>query len=350
MARIRQIRLAKNEAKPEALVSLAPHQLTLDLSHGQAGCNYRCRGCIDNSVAGKNLVEMPQEIFRDLLDYAKINRLVGFMFYGREPLMHPLVNTFLNEISETELAVRLVTNGSLLRQHENALFAACAVQRGNGSGIRVSVNADENNYPRLTRQTNVALKMVLSSISSLVKKGALVGISTVVQGQSAGQLSNIGQLPEIVRLAKQAGASLISLIPYRNPESKKVFSYTPSETDFIKALAGEQGITLGPRFFSSQPVPEDNYDFPCLASLLAQAVIYPDGTIGGCTERRGEETAIIGQMTPTCSFSTAWHSQKRVRKQQEILKICQGKDCDRYHRVHVPILTGQSLEHFSNFI
>ena len=77
------------------------------------GCNYRCPFCHNRSLVFLN--ENDSEIStEDILDYARNRRKVldGVCITGGEPTLHKGLKSFIREIKELGLKVKLDTNGS----------------------------------------------------------------------------------------------------------------------------------------------------------------------------------------------------------------------------------------------
>ncbi|HEX6597986.1 MAG TPA: radical SAM protein [Gemmatimonadaceae bacterium] len=88
-----------------------------------ANCNLRCVGC----RYGREFMsgsQLPFPIVRELLDDAKAAGFWDVRFYGGEPLLHPDLPKMIAHARSIDLGAYLTTNGILLGQRIDALYAA----------------------------------------------------------------------------------------------------------------------------------------------------------------------------------------------------------------------------------
>ena len=323
---------------PDLLKNIPPIFLNLDLTWR---CNYNCIGCIDEDIIERghlttsSIKNIDWKLCEDLLNYAEKSRLLGFIIQGAEPLLFPQIDEFLLACADRNLVIRLVTNGSHVIQHSKAILAAL---QKNGASLRVSINANRDNYQRLVKSNEADYDTVLEGIRTISNFGGKVIVSTVVFGKSFGAFTNIDQLGDIARDCMSSGASMLILLPGRSPIKKSMLNFNESEIAYVRNFAKmeEAGIKilLGNRFFLEETVPASKQykNFaPCPTGLM-RVVVGADANLYTCTEHRGENAAIIGRITKGKSFAEVWHSRERAVKQIAFnpSKHCNGITCDRY--------------------
>jgi len=321
------------------LKGISPTYLNLDITWR---CNYDCIGCIDGGVVGREEIvkdtslDMDWELTQDLLEYAENHDLLGFIVQGGEPLLYPRIDDFLNYCTEKGFILRLVTNGSQILKHSEALISAFQIPK---SQIRVSVNADEEHYSDFTK-SKANLKTVLNGIEAVVKGGADVVVGSVVFGrnlEAKGFVSNIEQIESIFNRVSSIGVQVLVLLPGRHPQTKEMIPFEKDELDALDSLASRKSTTnveIGGRFVVERELPArdqiKNY-FPCPTALL-RIVVGSDGRLYHCTEHRGESDAEIGRMSKANTFAQVWHSEQRVRRQLHFdpRTHCERITCDRH--------------------
>jgi molybdenum cofactor biosynthesis enzyme MoaA len=103
-----------------ALISPTPRQLTIAVT---AFCNLRCIGC----NYGRDFMKGEQlswVALKGALDDAKWAGIEKVRFYGGEPLLHPRIVDAVAYARTIGLEPYITTNGLLLRQKIDALYAA----------------------------------------------------------------------------------------------------------------------------------------------------------------------------------------------------------------------------------
>jgi MoaA/NifB/PqqE/SkfB family radical SAM enzyme len=337
--RLRLYNLIIANKDPKLLQYIPPAYLNLDITWR---CNFNCIGCIDGGVVGRESnrkLDMDWSMVQDLLKYAKENDLRGFIVQGGEPLLYPKIDKFLHACAELNLAVRLVTNGSKIFRHRDAIIAAL---QHHGSSIRVSINADTAHFPSFTG-SKVGLDKIFAGIKELTGAGATgVTAGTVVFGkqfEDLGMPSNISQLDEIAARAAAAGIERLFFLPARDPLTKGIKLLTPNELSVLYALRqnweNRMQISLGDRFYSWFELPSRRHRLdltPCSIGLL-RTVVGSDGKLFICTDHRGEEAAVIGDISQGKTFAQVWHSEERVMKQIRFSPEthCRNITCDKQH-------------------
>jgi len=103
-----------------ALIRPQPRRLTVAIT---AHCNLRCIGC----RYGRDFMPAAQlslDEVRQLLDDAREAGVEMVRLYGGEPLLHPDLPAMVRHAADIGLATYITTNGILLRQKIDALYAS----------------------------------------------------------------------------------------------------------------------------------------------------------------------------------------------------------------------------------
>lgn len=89
-------------------------------------CNLSCSFCAPNNRLKRSLTYA--EFNKIALEIKSISDYIYFHIQG-EPLLHPLLNDFLNCCKQIDLKVQLVTNGTLLSSHASDLLSNQALRK-----------------------------------------------------------------------------------------------------------------------------------------------------------------------------------------------------------------------------
>jgi radical SAM protein with 4Fe4S-binding SPASM domain len=331
------------------LKDIPPIYLNLDITWR---CNYDCVGCIDGGVVGRDEIvketnlDMDWAVAKDLLEYGKRFHLLGFIVQGGEPLLYPQIDKLLDFCGENGFVLRLVTNGSQLINHTDALIHAFRVPK---SIIRVSINADESHYKDFT-QGKIDLGTVVKGIDAVSSGGGSICVGTVVFGRNIKFRRiphNVFQLKQILDIVGKAGARWLVLLPGRDPITKEMIPFDKDELDLLDEISNSTGPTkviLGGRFAVEKELPAcdqiKNYA-PCPTALL-RIVVGSDGRLFNCTEHRGMPEAEIGRISKAAMFESVWHAEQRVRRQIQFdpRVHCEKITCDR-HGINTTVETAR---------
>lgn len=308
--------LAASNMVPSRLAEIPPIFMTADLTWE---CNYRCKGCIDRSVAFRmDNLSMPWNIAHDILDYSRDKKVEGMMVMGGEVSLYEHFDEFLKQASDMGMAVSIVSNGSRMDRHVDALVAVAKIA---ASSIRVSVNQYGDKYKAHT-QGDASFEQIMANLKTLSSYGLRVLISTVIFGEAAAKKvetrNNVFDIENMAASLRDAGVSTHLLIPGRDPDMKTMFPLTTAEReemDRIKAMDwSPMRFGIAGLFDRAGTKPRK---FTVCPSSLLRVLVGADGTLYTCTDSRGVEAAIIGKIDTEHRFADVWHSEDRVRKQME---------------------------------
>jgi MoaA/NifB/PqqE/SkfB family radical SAM enzyme len=88
------------------------------------GCNLRCRPPKYQSE-GNTYPALDLDLFKSIIEQAKLLGLTGVKLTGGEPLLHPAINEILEHIQTEDLRLTVETNGVLCVAELAEKMAAC---------------------------------------------------------------------------------------------------------------------------------------------------------------------------------------------------------------------------------
>ena len=199
-----------------------------------AVCNLACPGCISediiatgNSFSNKRLLELAKELKESGV---KAVILIG----GGEPLSHPASKEIIKYFGENDIHIGITTNGvfinNMLEEIANYVF-----------WTRVSVDAATQktlDILRPAKNNSSVFSKVISNIKRLakIKKGKL-GFSFLVRSKADAPISNIDEIYEAAKLAKEIGCDYFEIKPsynYKNGVAHSLVKHSISDIEKIK--------------------------------------------------------------------------------------------------------------------
>jgi MoaA/NifB/PqqE/SkfB family radical SAM enzyme len=347
----------------DALGGLRPSLITLDLTWN---CNLNCHDCIDSTARDGSTVVLksqggnPLEPSRrrctgELLEYTAAERILayaaepangvrGIQFMGGETLLYPWIDEILRSCANHRIPVEMVTNGTLIVKHVDALADAFSTPQ---SAIRISLNG-WNSYPARvscpggTNQGALVRDQVVDGIKKLTAAFRSRGISPAPVFVSTVAFDSVlPDLRDIGREVADADAAYLVVIRPRNARNKQLLR-VPSPSDQLSAICREitaQAKQTHPEFeaFISEnlvvePEPQPKTYQPCPCSLL-KAVVGADGWLYMCSDHRGVvEARTVCLKDHGWDFAKAWQSHERVLKTTNFspLRHCDELLCLRH--------------------
>jgi len=287
-------------------------------------CNLACPGCISediiatgNTFSTKRLLELAKEL-KDAGVKAVI--LIG----GGEPLAHPASKELIRYFGENDIAVGITTNGTFIDRmmEEIANFAFWT---------RVSVDAaTQETYDILRPSKNgkSTFKKVIENMENLakIKKGKL-GFSFLIRTEADGTVSNVDEIYDAAKLAKDIGCDYFEIKPsynYKNGVAHTLVKHPEERIAQIKKqlekldeLVDEnfsviKAITLDDALNGVKREQKKSYDFCPVAEL--RTLITPLG-VYVCPYWRGNDKFKLGDVQKT-SFKEMWNSEEKKKVMQ----------------------------------
>ncbi len=158
------------------------------------GCNLRCRHCW---IAPKFQTEkrsypvLSTDLFRSIIEQAKILGLYGVKLTGGEPLMHPDIHEILKYIKEEDLKLTVETNGILCTLEIAQKMANC-----NNPFVSVSLDGADAPTHEWVRGVSGCFEETLQGIRNLVDAGLKPQIIMSLMRRNKDEMGRLVQLAE----------------------------------------------------------------------------------------------------------------------------------------------------------
>lgn len=300
-------------------------------------CNLRCKMCYFSMEKLKQQprIEMPVELFEKIAAQVFPVAKQVLISAGAEPLYAPKFPQMLEIAARYALPhLSFFTNGTLLNEQNIETI------------IRSGVNVIILSFDGATPETYQAIRrgarfeQVVSNIRTLQTMKAKLGSSTPALHFGVVLMkSNIHELPDLLRLAKELGIAHVTashLVPYAELNTKEESltlhqDLANTYLDQARQVAREIGLSFDvpPNFtknteasFSeeNQPVPPTRCHWP-----WDEILIRPDGSVNPCCY--WYENLSMGNFH-TRSFKQIWHGKayKQLRRELEngtLREMCQ---------------------------
>lgn len=169
----------------------APKYLQIEITDY---CPLNCPQCYKTET---NSLFMDKSIFKEIVLQAKKMKLEHIFYNGGEPLTHPCLKDFINMVYEQGIEQTIFTSGYMISKE----FIHLA--RKTNLHINLSLNGSSKDVNGLSRD---GYEMTLQSARLLQKLNYPFQINWVARAD------NVRNLPELINLGKQIGASSINVV------------------------------------------------------------------------------------------------------------------------------------------
>ena len=294
-------------------------------------CNYRCPGCLCDSVNNDKATAKLMDINKFLPKMYEMRQLgvraVEFAG-GGEPTIHPEFEALVTAVSNTDVKLGLLTNGSRLEKlHPETLTRF--------SYIRVSLNGwDEQSfrqfhggtfsYQSLIDGVKATTYMVKHKLPSFGLPFPVVGMKSLVSKD------NYQHLYELTEQAQALGADYIQFKGLRNAPGELTVPETEITKLFIASIKNLPGFKDFP-IYDSLLRPDDckmrawSPEIMCIASLTHTVVDAAGDVWLCCYYSHRKESIKIGNLFEQ-DFKDIWGSERH----REVLKNTNPKECAAY--------------------
>lgn len=165
------------------------------------GCNLACRHCwiapkFQNGE--KTYASLSLELFKSIIEQAKLLGLTGVKLTGGEPLLHPQIEALLDYIKEQNLRLVVETNGVLC-----TLELAKKIKECKNAFVSVSLDGVDAATHEWVRGVEGSFEKTLAGIRNLVQAGLKPQIIMSIMRR------NYNQMEPMVRLAESLGAESV---------------------------------------------------------------------------------------------------------------------------------------------
>ncbi|MCX7625858.1 MAG: SPASM domain-containing protein [Candidatus Sumerlaeaceae bacterium] len=268
-------------------VASYPHRMYVEVTDE---CNLRCPMCTQTVLSGprKRIALETFEKVRPLLRYMD---LIHFTGCG-ETFLHPKLMEMLSAVPHDTCTVRIITNGILLDEATSRRLVELGLQE-----LWVSIDGTDAATFEKIRGSKLFDK-VINNVRTLTRIRQELGRSRPrVALNFVAQRSNIEQLPDFVRMAKDLGANAVNVgflqVYSRELLTESLYFYQELSDKFMaqaQQVARELDIELYiPGFFRSP-----HFDLPQSARMTREALppkcvepygfvlVHADGSLGPC--------------------------------------------------------------------
>lgn len=166
-----------------------------------AACNLRCLHCVVG--AGTRLEEeLSTSRCLELAEELAAFGVENIAFSGGEPLIHPDFFTIAEKVRKLGMTIQVATNGTLITPQIAHDLMNLDAQ------VQVSLDGSKPEVYNILRPGQKAFTRCIEGIQALVAEGHKVTIGTVLS------TINLKDIPAIVALTEQLGATAFRLIPF----------------------------------------------------------------------------------------------------------------------------------------
>lgn len=295
-------------------------------------CNFgNCLNCIDQlSVNKPDLInEMSWQTLKALIEDIAASGCRFIEPMGGEPMMHSAYDELLKLTTRMNIALKIVSNGSLAHLYIPELKEASMIP---GSSIRFSVNGDEKTYGSITRleNHNEIYRQVLQNIELLKKENVQVLISYVVFPENSHTIYSAS------KKIKESGASRFLLLPGRDWRTKRVLveknGLIEDEIQKTRRLEDSSFKVIIPQTFEDGAGIQTKDYKRCACSFL-KPVIGVDGKLFPCSYFKQRGNLVLGRLNRKNRFRDIWKSEVRVKRSYAVRPDieCLNLSCTRHY-------------------
>jgi MoaA/NifB/PqqE/SkfB family radical SAM enzyme len=265
-------------------------------------CNLQCEWC--NAKAQMKRQQLDREVVAQLPRFLRYWGVRAVCIAGGgEPTIHPDLSPLINGLNECGLEVGLVTNGTLIHRHIEAL--------GKCKWVGVSVDAGRSETYQITKGGK--FETVIRNIQRL----RAAHPSLEITYKYLITPNNINEILHAAAIANNIGCNYFHTRPMGLAwfELQKPQPFTlPDVTEACKAIHTAKLLNDNPTFkvigtvdkFSASWGIEHN--FPKCMAVGMSMVISPDHTAGLCCDRRGDRRTQLIEWGNLDDIRRAWGS------------------------------------------
>ncbi len=194
-------------------ISAPPEAITLFLTHR---CNLSCRMCGQWGESGVTRAASSSEIRSELSGDALSTLIEEFAafrpnvtLFGGEPLLHPECVPLIRRIKERRMHCLLITNGSLLEQHAQAIVSARLDELNVSIDGSESLHDEIRGLPGLFQTVMRGLRAVRERKADTAQRYPLVNLQCTI---SKYNYRHLGQLLEVAQEVGCASLTFHNLI------------------------------------------------------------------------------------------------------------------------------------------
>lgn len=295
-------------------------------------CNHRCTFCAVDYIGYKTRSLDAQRLCDTISTMAKCG-VRSIMFAGEgEPLLHPKLADIINHTTSVGIDVAITTNGVALTPK---FIDSCI---NSISWIKVSCNAgDKETYAKVHQTSEKDWERVWENLrlcnSKRDKSKTVVGIQAVVLP------TNIANIEQLVKKAREEGLDYCVLKPYSQHKSSITHEYEDVKYgQYASTLAdldryNAPGFEVITRNKSMNLLEGDGYGFTkCRATPTLWAYTMANGDVYGCSAYLLDSRFNYGNIYNN-SFSEIWLGEKRRASIEYVDKHLDITECRKNCRM-----------------
>lgn len=306
-------------------------------------CDLQCPECISSGVINKGQFDSDRLVsFAKEMSESQVKAVI--LIGGGEPLMHKSIGRIIEILSEADISLGMVTNGTLIHRYIDVLAE-------NMSWMRVSVDAATadtfDKFRPSGRKTSVFPTIIDNMREFARRKTGSLGYSFLLMYRldADGNVTdtNYHEVYEAAKLAKDIGCDYFEVKAMFNdahyiisaPEN--LMEVLENQFDKVKDLSDESFEVIYSSTFESlrnrmSMVQLKDYESCPVAEL--RTTVTPSG-VYTCAYHRGNEKAKLGDIQEQ-SFSELW-------KNADTKVINPSKDCQFHCARHVSVKEVQKI-------
>lgn len=291
-------------------------------------CNYKCKGCNAAKLLAKNSKRLSSSIISELAEFLPNWGVEAVCVGGGgEPTLHPHIDTLIEEFTKNGLEVGIVTNGSQLAFHTEALTKCTWV------GISVDAGT-KRTYSRLKGKDYFG--RICGYLCNLSKRAE--GTKLGREGKGYGVFykylvhpENIEEITNAAWIAKHTGCQAIHIRPGGQAwfeldgnhftftdEDWKTFN---EQIEEARELEDENFQVYGVTHKFDKLKPKHDFN-KCWAVFMTFVIMPPrddehEFTLGLCCDRRGHPL-LEKQMNDVADIFTFWGGLEHKQLQKKI--------------------------------
>ena len=274
-------------------------------------CNLKCRHCNAAEVLSQNKAMMTTGLMDTVI---QCGNMAGTMAYciagGGEPLMNKDLGHLLNGLVRGNKQVAVLTNGLLIPNHAAELLKCTYV------GISVDA-ATNKTWKKVKGPATRTIEDVFKGISLLTGRGLEVTYKYLLLPDNAGEVY------AACKRAKELGCNQFHLRPGSRPWfGGKKYIFTDAARTLVAgqlARAREELEDESFRIYSVTHKFKDDWSvlksFKKCYACYTTAFVSPDGTMGLCCDRRGDDAVVLGNIR---DFDGLWGGARHKEIQEKI--------------------------------
>ena len=279
-------------------------------------CNFKCIFCLDQKKVDKTSINV--DVLLNLIAQLKECNVKSIVIKGGgEPLLYPQLDVLLYALSDAKIVSGMITNGSMLDQHIEAIGR-------NLNWLRVSLDAFSEYTHQIVHGNNtVDINRIFDNMEILCNNypDLMVGANFVVNNHNYREI-----LPLIIKLEK-LGVKSINIRPpflFEGEIKEEVWK----ELDMIIGKSDTIGgniVVVSQYKYRDRDTYYTNKEWDkCRATPLIGS-IGADGNVYVCCALKGFKEFSFGNLNEE-SFINIWHGERR----KEVMNMIGNETCQKY--------------------